>query len=134
MTSEDVARVQAARSSAGVTVMMSHETDTTTYVALTSADDIAFGQRIYMVNCASCHGNFGEGGVGPNMADAFWIHGGEFSDIVRSVRYGYPTKGMISWLGTIPEDDILRAASFLLTLKGTNPPNAKGPEGDPVSN
>jgi cytochrome c oxidase cbb3-type subunit 3 len=134
LTSEDVARVQAARSSAGVAVMMSHATDTTTYVALTSAADIASGQQVYMANCASCHGNFGEGGVGPNMTDVYWIHGGEFSDIVRSVRYGYPTKGMISWLGTIPEDDILRAASFLLTLKGTNPSNAKGPEGDLVSN
>ncbi|MFH1687122.1 MAG: cbb3-type cytochrome c oxidase N-terminal domain-containing protein [bacterium] len=109
---------------------VSRQSDTTTYVALTQADAVAAGKEVFIRNCASCHGFAGEGGVGPNLTDDYWLHGGDFSSIVKTVRYGFPTKGMISWLGTLPPEQILQAASYVTTLHGTNPPNAKAAEGE----
>jgi len=107
------------------------ENDTTTYVMVEDAGLLAAGKEIYIKNCASCHGNLGEGGVGPNLTDNYWIHGGDFPNVVKTVRYGFPTKGMIPWLGTLQPDQIIHTSSYVMTLKGTNPPNAKAPEGEP---
>jgi cytochrome c oxidase cbb3-type subunit 3 len=117
----------------GVLVPFSRESDTTTYVAPVDDASLAFGKDTYFVNCASCHGKLGEGGIGPNLTDDYWLHGDDFSSVVKSVRYGYPTKGMVPWLGTLQPDHILRAAGFVMTLRGTNPPNPKAPEGELVS-
>lgn len=109
---------------------LSLKSDTITYVALTEPEAIAAGQQAYVRNCASCHGQTGEGGVGPNLTDDYWLHGGDFSSVVKTVRYGFPTKGMISWLGTISPRQILEVSTYVTTLYGTNPPNAKAAEGD----
>ena len=114
-------------------VMLTHETDTTTYFAVTDPKEIAAGKEIFTTRCASCHGPQGQGGVGPNLTDNYWIHGAEFSNIVKTVRYGYPTKGMISWLGHLTPEQIIMVASYVQTLHGTNPPNPKAPEGELVS-
>jgi len=117
----------------GMLVPFSRENDTTTYFALVDDASLASGKDIFLRNCSSCHGNFGEGGIGPNLTDDYWLHGDDFSSVVKSVRYGYPAKGMVPWLGTLQPDDILRASSFVMTLLGTNPPNPKAPEGELVS-
>jgi len=114
-------------------VMLTHATDTNTYVADMSAASLSAGKEAFLSKCASFHGNLGEGGVGPNLTDDYWLHGGDFSAVVRSVRYGYPSKGMISWLGQLSPDQIIQVASHVTTLHGTNPPNAKAPEGELVS-
>jgi cytochrome c oxidase cbb3-type subunit 3 len=44
-----------------------------------------------------------------------------------------PEKGMQSWEKTYSPAQIKDLASFVKSLKGTNPPNAKAPQGDPVS-
>src|SRR5690606_18924375 len=36
---------------------------------------LAQGQETYVSKCAVCHGNKGEGGVGPNLTDEYWLHG-----------------------------------------------------------
>ncbi len=110
----------------------SRESDTISYFALTEPEQIASGVETYKKNCVSCHGNFGEGGIGPNLTDNYWMHKSSMTDVVKSIKYGYPAKGMISWRGFLKEDQILEVASFVLTLKGTNPPNAKSPQGDLV--
>jgi cytochrome c oxidase cbb3-type subunit III len=127
---KDVDRMRALHDNARHVVLLTRETDTTVYVAITELDEIAEGKKVFLANCSSCHGKLGEGGVGPNLTDQYWLHGGEFSNVVKTVRYGYPTKGMIAWLGTLPQEDIIKAASYVYTLQGTNPPNAKGPEGE----
>jgi len=127
-------RMKMASSRTSKSVFMTAATDTVTYIAVTDPSAIAVGKDVYMKNCAQCHGNLCEGGVGPNLADNYWIHGGDFSSIVKSVKYGYPAKGMLSWMGTLKEDEIIQAASFVQTTIGTNPPNPKAPQGDLVSN
>lgn len=90
------------------------------------------GQAIYMANCAVCHGQAGEGGIGPNMTDEYWVHGGEINDIFRVIKYGVIDKGMIPWEQMLTPGQIAEVSNYILTLRGTNPPNAKEPEGEKV--
>lgn len=87
------------------------------------------GKAIFMANCVACHGAMGEGGIGPNLTDEYWIHGGDIKDIFKIVKYGVPEKGMVPWEQTLTPGQIAEVSSYILTLQGTNPPNAKGPEG-----
>lgn len=104
--------------------------DETNVEALTDENELALGQTIYEVNCVACHGAGGEGGVGPNFADEYWIHGGDVKDIFRTIKYGVPEKGMIAWQSQLRPAEMQRVASYILTFQGTNPPNAKEPQGE----
>jgi len=74
----------------------------------------------------------GEGGVGPNFTDEYWLHGGDVKSIFKTIKFGVPEKGMIPWQSQISPPQIQQVASYILTLKGTNPPNAKAPQGELV--
>ncbi len=92
------------------------------------------GAQIYAKNCVPCHGDKGQGVIGPNLTDEYWIHGGTMTDVVKTITYGVPAKGMIPWGGTLSKDEILDVAGFILErLQGTNPPNAKPPQGEKVT-
>ncbi len=91
---------------------------------------IAEGKEIYIKNCATCHGQSGEGLVGPNLTDDNWIHGGGIKNIFKVIKYGVPAKGMISWETQLDPKKIQAASSYIITLHGTNPPNGKAPEGE----
>lgn len=93
------------------------------------ASMVSAGQSIYMANCAACHGNAGEGTIGPNLADNFWIHGGEIKDVFRTVKYGVPEKGMVPWEQTLTPAQIAEVSSYVVSLRGTTPPNPKPAEG-----
>jgi cytochrome c oxidase cbb3-type subunit 3 len=88
------------------------------------------GGLIFAGVCAACHGKGGEGMVGPNLTDENWIHGGGIKNIFKVIKYGVPEKGMISWQSQLKPDDMRKVASYILSLKGTNPPNAKAPQGE----
>ena len=100
---------------------------------LTDEASLAAGKSVWDVQCFTCHGMAGEGGIGPNMTDNYWIHGGTFPDIIEIINVGVPAKGMIPWRGTLTPDQIHQVASYLVTFQGTDPPNQKAPEGEPVS-
>lgn len=89
----------------------------------------AAGKAIFAANCVACHGSNGEGGIGPNLTDRFWIHGGEISDIFKTVKYGVPEKGMVPWEQTLTPGQIAEVSTYILSLRDTNPANAKAPEG-----
>lgn len=101
-----------------------------TIEALTDAASIDAGKQIFLKNCISCHGANGEGGIGPNLTDDYWLHGGDISHIAHTITVGVPAKGMITWRGVLSPEQIKQVASFITTLHGTNPPNAKAPQGD----
>lgn len=98
--------------------------------ALTDAKALGDGQGIFTGKCAACHGQKGEGGVGPNMTDEYWLHGGSIKNVFSTIKHGVPDKGMISWQGQLSASEIQKVASYILTLKGTNPPNPKAPQGE----
>ncbi|PRD55736.1 cbb3-type cytochrome c oxidase N-terminal domain-containing protein [Sphingobacterium gobiense] len=93
----------------------------------------ASGKGIYMANCAVCHGNVGEGGIGPNLTDEYWLHGGDIKDVFAVVKYGVPEKGMVPWEQTLTPGQIAEVSNYIITLAGTNPPNPKEPQGEKVT-
>lgn len=97
--------------------------------ALTDEQSIKNGKDIFMTNCVPCHGPDGGGTVGPNLTDDYWIHGGGIKNIFKTIKYGVPIKGMISWQTQLTPKKIQEVASYVLTLRGTKPLTPKAPEG-----
>ena len=100
-------------------------------VALTDKASLDAGKEIWLKQCKVCHLDGGQGLVGPNLTDNFSIHGCTYADVVTIITNGAPEKGMISWKTQLSDDQIKKVASFVMTLKGTTPPNPKAPQGDP---
>jgi cytochrome c oxidase cbb3-type subunit 3 len=103
--------------------------DESNATAMTDATALGEGEIIFKSVCAACHGQKGEGLVGPNFTDAYWIHGGGIKNIFKTVKYGVLDKGMISWQSQLKPVEIQKVSSYILSLSGTNPPNPKAPQG-----
>lgn len=99
-------------------------------VVMSDAAGITAGKALFAKTCVACHMSNGEGGVGPNLTDDYWIHGGSINDVFKTIKYGYPDKGMQAWSSTYSPVQIQQLSSYIKSLKGTNPPNAKAPQGD----
>lgn len=104
--------------------------DTTNLIALTDDAALAAGKEVWDKNCVVCHLAQGQGVVGPNLTDEYWIHGCDMKAVTTTIFNGVPEKGMISWKTQLNIDQIKQVASYVLTLKGTNPPNPKAPQGE----
>jgi len=104
--------------------------DENTVKMLSGASDLASGKDLFISTCAACHGKGGEGSVGPNLTDDYWLHGGSVKDIFKTIKYGWPDKGMKSWKDDFSPMQIAQLTSFIRTLKGTNPPNPKDKQGE----
>jgi len=87
---------------------------------------------LFAQRCAVCHGNAGQGNIGPNLTDDYWLHGGRPTQIYHTITEGVPAKGMIAWKTQLGAGQILALAAYVETLHGTNPPNPKAPQGDLV--
>jgi cytochrome c oxidase cbb3-type subunit 3 len=85
-------------------------------------DPVAAGQKYFKTFCVSCHGSTAEGGLCPNLTDAFWIHT-PYADSIRSViTNGVPAKGMPTWGPILGERKIKSLAAYVTTLWKTTPP------------
>ncbi len=105
--------------------------DESTVTLLTDGSAVEAGGKLYTSLCASCHGPNGEGLVGPNLTDEFWLHGGDMKSVFTTIKYGVPEKGMIPWKTQLKGPQMQKIASYILTkLQGTNPAGAKAPEGE----
>lgn len=91
-----------------------------------SLDD---GKSLFLQNCLACHGQQGQGGVGPNLTDEFWLHGGTLKSVFHTINEGVPDKGMMSWKKQLNPLQVQQVASYILSLQGTNPAGAKEPQG-----
>ena len=90
----------------------------------------ASGKAIYDANCAACHGMEGEGKVGPNFTDQYWIHGGGVKNIYETVKVGVPDKGMIAWKGKLSAKQRHEVSSYIWGLQGKKVKEPKEPEGE----
>lgn len=100
--------------------------------ALTDAASLEEGKTVYTeMACMACHGVNGEGNpIGPNLTDEYWLHGCDFQSVFNMIKNGNPAKGMTAYKGQISDEKIQMVASYILSLKGSNPANAKGPQGE----
>jgi cytochrome c oxidase cbb3-type subunit 3 len=84
-----------------------------------------------LARCISCHGARGEGLIGPNLTDRYWIHGGKITDIFTVVTKGVLEKGMPSWEALLKPEEAVSVVSFVWSLRGTNV-SGKAPQGNEV--
>jgi cytochrome c oxidase cbb3-type subunit 3 len=90
------------------------------------------GKKVFMDNsCGSCHRNDGGGNtIGPNLADEYWLHGGDIQNVFTTIKNGVVEKGMPAWGKSMTPENVRDVTFFVMSLKGTNPENAKGPQGE----
>ncbi len=94
-----------------------------------NAGAIEAGKAIFATNCLPCHGDNGQGVIGPNLTDRYWLHGNRYEEIVAVITNGVLEKGMIPWKATLNPTKIRQVAAFVFSLKNSNPPNPKAPQG-----
>lgn len=106
--------------------------DTGEMLALSDAADLEAGKAIYnSMSCFACHGMNGEGNaIGPNLTDNAWISGCDFQSVFTMVKNGNPAKGMTPFKTQLSDTRIQQVSSYVLSLRGTDPPNAKEPQGE----
>jgi cytochrome c oxidase cbb3-type subunit III len=86
-------------------------------------------KALFVERCGACHGDQGQGLIGPNLTDGYWIHGkGSMMDIFEVVASGVPAKGMPAWSKQLSPVELQKLVAFIGSLKGSNLPG-KGPEG-----
>lgn len=103
---------------------------------LTDQASIDEGKSLFVsFNCGSCHGGIGEGkqGLGPNLTDEYWLHGGKPENVFKTIKYGVPSKGMIAWESKMNPLQMQKLTSYILSLQGSNPPNAREPQGEKMT-
>lgn len=118
------AQIEAYRKSSGE--MVDEKT-----VTMANAAGIADGAKIFAQSCLACHGAKGEGGVGPNLTDDYWLHGGSLGDVFKTIKFGVPDKGMQAWEKMFSPTQLKNLSSYIKSIRGTNPPNGKAPQGEP---
>jgi cytochrome c oxidase cbb3-type subunit 3 len=93
---------------------------------------LAVGKQTFAQNCAACHRADGGGQIGPNLTDDAWLHGAAVEQIHKSVADGVLEKGMPPWGKVLKPAQLDAVVAYVVTLGGTNPPDAKAPQGEIV--
>jgi cytochrome c oxidase cbb3-type subunit 3 len=107
-----------------------NKVDETTVTLLTDATALGEGKKLFGSSCAPCHGAEGQGVVGPNLTDDYWLYKGSVKDVFKTIKYGIPEKGMKSWKDDFSPVQLAQITSYIKSLQGTKPANAKEPQGE----
>ena len=84
------------------------------------AQALAIGERLFMNNCAQCHGSDARGGKSfPNLTDGDWLYGGQPEQIHETI-----TKGRVGMMPPQAEavgssEDVRNLAHYVLSLSGS---------------
>ena len=98
-------------------------------LTILGADGVIEGKAMFSANCVVCQGSAGEGNaVGPNLTDAYWLHGGDIKSVFKTIKSGF--NAMPTWQNSYSNKQIAQLASYVKSLHGTNPANAKAPQGE----
>ena len=92
-----------------------------------SAAAVAEGEKLYMTNCIACHGVDMKGGIGANLLDEVWIHGGEPDQILKTIDEGVGTKGMPAWGKVFGPAKVAQLAAFVYTKNQAAPREPAAP-------
>jgi len=101
-------------------------------VVMGEQEKISAGEQLFtQKGCIACHGLKGEGNqIGPNLTDNYWLNGCSEENLNHMIAEGKPEKGMTPFKTTMTQDEIKNVSLFILKkMVGSNPPNAKAPQG-----
>lgn len=105
--------------------------DENSVVLLDDALSISKGKEIFTTNCVACHRADAGGQIGPNLTDDYWILGGGIKNLFHTITNGgRDGKGMIAWKASLKPKEIQAVASYIISLKGSDPKEPKAPEGE----
>lgn len=104
--------------------------DENSVVLLTDASALSEGKKLFGASCSPCHGAEAQGVVGPNLTDDYWLYEGGVKDVFKIIKYGVPEKGMKSWKDDFSPVQIAQISSYIKSLHGSKPTNAKEPQGE----
>lgn len=80
---------------------------------------MGIGERLFVNNCATCHGSDARGSKGfPDLTDKDWLHGGTPEKIAETITQGRVgmMPSMAAAVGT--EQDVRNVANYVLSLSG----------------
>jgi cytochrome c oxidase cbb3-type subunit III len=83
-----------------------------------TAELAAAGLSVYQTNCGACHGMTLEGGIGPNLKDGQWLHGGSPHEVMQTISDGVPAKGMPAWGPILGPERVKQVTAYVLSLQG----------------
>lgn len=106
---------------------MAMNVDETNATFMTKAEDISAGKGVFEINCVSCHNPKGEGNIGPNLTDKFWLYGNDVKDLFKTVKYGN-ANGMPEHASKLNPVQINQVASYVLSLPFTKGKDPQGTE------
>lgn len=91
--------------------------------AAATAGKFAKGEKLFATMCTSCHGKQGEGlaGLGPNMTDDCYKHGGKLANLYTTIKTGVTGTAMQPWgNGAMSSEEIREVAFYVRSLRGKN--------------
>lgn len=78
---------------------------------------VKIGQRLFLQNCAQCHGSNAMGGKGfPDLTDNDWLYGGSPADIKHTLMEG--RNGVMPAQSQFNEQQITELATYVMSLSG----------------
>ncbi len=99
--------------------------------AVGKPEKIKHGKEVFNAKCNACHGDLGQGVIGPNLTDDFWIHGkGRPEDIARVVADGVLDKGMPPWGALLSQNESVDVVVYIHSIHDSHPAGAKAPQGE----
>lgn len=93
---------------------------------------MSVGASVFKTNCVSCHGDKGQGQVGPNMTDDNYKNVKVIADIPQVIIKGAAAGAMPAWGGRLHPNDIVLVSAYVASLRGQNLTGPRGPEGDKI--
>lgn len=91
---------------------------------------VSAGRGLFAIHCVACHGPKGQGQIGPNLTDGFWIHSGDAESVHQVIEKGVLEKGMPAWGPVVGPLGAQQLTAFVLSMRGTNV-EGKEPQGEP---
>jgi len=90
---------------------------------------VQVGRGVFAQSCVACHAANGGGGIGPNLTDSAWLHGNRPTQMLATVNEGVLAKGMPAWGPQLGLDRVQAVTAYVMTLRDTNVPGGKAPQG-----
>jgi cytochrome c oxidase cbb3-type subunit 3 len=104
-------------------------TDETLTALSRDPSTVQVGRGVFTQSCVACHAANGGGGIGPNLTDSAWLHGSRPTRILATINEGVLARGMPAWGPQLGLERVQAVVAYVLTLKDTNVPGGKAPQG-----